>query len=276
MGHDPNNIHLLREKIFRSFKDSNGEEWENIFNLEKSNLFDYLIRLTGKVLGASESLEEVFHSLKCSNATYESYQELRAVLFATVRSFNAQFWNTDSIKLMPPSVSLEPMKISSVKAHISKQEMLTVERSFSSLPPWERETLLLNLREEFSFAEIASIMSMDQKVVTSNFYSGLKRVKRDCRDITNQVPDLIKSLPRYTSPSRKTHYTMDLGDFMADLKESRGKSRKANLFLAFFIIWLTAALVLVYHFFIGTIFELFDTLSSWIRGGFLQIFRWLR
>lgn len=246
-----------REKIFKSFIDSNGEEWEEIFSLEKTSLYDYVLRMTGNILGTSESLEEVFVALKRTNSRYATYQELRVALFATVRSFNAHVWNAESSKTIKPSVSLEPIEINSIKAHQAKQEMLRVERSLSELVPWERETVILNMRECFSFAEISIIMSMDQKVVMSNFYSALRNIKRDCAELGEKVTVIITTLPKYHSPARTAFNTLNLSAFIEDLKAARSKPLKTGIFLLFLLLFGVLAAA-VYHYFIGDVFLLLN------------------
>jgi len=269
---EPVDYEKLREKIFRSFVDSNGEEWEEIFSLEKKSLYDYVLRMTGNILGTSESLEEVFLALKRTNARYSTYQDLRVVLFSTVRSFNAHVWNADTSKSIKPSVSLEPIEISSIKAHQSKQEMLRVERSLSGLAPWERETVILNMREGFSFAEIATITSMDQKVVMSNFYSALRNIKRDCAELGEKVPTILIALPKYHSPARTTFNTLNLSAFIEDLKAARSKPLKIGAFFVA-LVFAMISVAIFYHFFLGNIFVLYDKAWRIIRLWFIFILR---
>lgn len=214
----------IREQLFKVYVDGNGEGFEEIFDFERSSLYDFLIRMSAQIETAADQIEEVFYAVESEKSSFPSYQAIRLALFRTLRQSAGGSWASQvSGSAIPAatSVSHEHMRISSVKDHVNKQEMIKVEQILMLIPPPQREALLLNLREGFSFSEISQITSMEQNKVMASFYEGMKFLKTMCTELSNSPVDLMKTLPRYEAPPKASLQTQALSELIEDLREAR-------------------------------------------------------
>src|SRR5690606_33367277 len=95
-----------QEKLFTKFRRGEMSALSELLEAEKVELFDYLIRMTGSIAVASDTIEDVFLGLADGGQyDFRTYRAFRICLYETARKFNGDKWNAETSRLENPAYS---------------------------------------------------------------------------------------------------------------------------------------------------------------------------
>lgn len=208
-----------KEKLFKRFKGGDGRALPDLLDSERSLLFDYVLRMTGQITKATDTVDEVFQSLnEDSLEATGSFTDLHLLLFTTARRFTADVWNAETPRLMNAALEgdvdgHEP----SEKALRERQFYRPLDKSLRSLPGREREVVLLHARADFDWDEIAEIMGIGSALADRTFQEAMARIERDCPGLVGADQALAK-MPAHPEPERSSQRTINLSMVMQGIK----------------------------------------------------------
>lgn len=228
---------------------------DRLLSLEDPRFYDYLIRMTGSVSRADDTLNHVrgegFSAEIKELGLRASMEQFRTHLYMTGRSYCADIWDADTKDLInpalgevPQSIHDEPAKSEHLKEGVNPDH-LHLDRALRALAPWERETIVLKLRCGFTEEVIDRIMGMATGSAATNYHSAYAYLK-SAMPRGSDIESLLESLPTHPLPDLTSHNTQDLHILMHDLKESRTRSFKFGR-LFFFLLVIGGAIAYYYR-----------------------------
>lgn len=207
---------------------SHLEVWNDV---ERSLLYDYLVRMTGDLERSRTETFEVMQALQKTLRKGASQEELRRLLFRTARNFCADCWFRSPIKLLDQ-----------VYLGTNRQEDLQrIEIEIDQLGGIEREMLLLRYRYDFKSQDIAIIIGKPVRQVQAAINQGVLTLRRWQADIDmNQ----LKQFPLFPLEEFDTA-TQALDEIMEKIPRPwRRRAHKVMLWL----LSLLLILAVIYYF----------------------------
>jgi RNA polymerase sigma-70 factor (ECF subfamily) len=173
---EPSDVSLLQRAGY-------GDEtaFLEIYNRYRDSVYRFVVRLVSSTHVAEDITQECFLSVLRNPARFDgSRASLRTYLIAAARNLAfKRFSETggevelDSINFEPAATSREPL------AEMLDEELSeVVRRAVESLPPLQREALILFEFEELALAEIAAIVNSDIGTVKSRLHRARQRLKQ--------------------------------------------------------------------------------------------------
>jgi DNA-directed RNA polymerase specialized sigma24 family protein len=217
---------------FKEFKRGDMAALEAVIESESERLFDYLMRMTGQMSRSHETVLEVCQSVKAVADEHEDLQEFLVVFYKTARKFSIDIWNADTSRLENSAYGA-PM---GAKPDKDFALMLALESIVRSLPPKQREILILHERLGFSPDEIAEITSYGMSDVEEIFAQALGVAEAALTGDAEKVPALMTKLLPFPVPQSDDITTQNLSMVFKDLKKSSKSTPGGVLKLLFWIL----------------------------------------
>jgi DNA-directed RNA polymerase specialized sigma24 family protein len=208
------------EKYFKSFKEGQMESLDEIFASENERLFDYLMRMTGQVSKSAETATEAINALAPVADREESLQDLLVLLYKTARNFTIEIWNADTSRLENAAYEA----ILNGRPDKTTVGLTTLEHVLRSLPPKQREILILHERFGFSPDEIAEITGYGLGDVEEIFAQALGITESAFAGNAELVPELMTKLYSFPFPDENSMNTQNLSVVFKNLKKSSRRS----------------------------------------------------
>lgn len=216
-----------QEMLFKEWQAGNAGALERLFIIEKPLLYDFLLRMTGQVDRAWDTIDEVEQVVGASNDEAPTLEDLRISIYRTARNFCADVWNADTARMM--NESLDPK---STEAKIAVDEYQRIEPKLlaefqhldqvvRTLPGEDREVILLKIRGDFSDDATGDIMGLDATSVRSRFGRGLDLIRSRCDGKVSRFEFRLVELPLHPTPTETMQGSTNLSVLIQDLKESR-------------------------------------------------------
>jgi RNA polymerase sigma-70 factor (ECF subfamily) len=173
---EPSDVSLLQRAGY-------GDEpaFLEIYNRYRDSVYRFVVRLVSSTHVAEDITQECFLSVLRNPSRFDgSRASLRTYLIAAARNLAfKRFSETggevelDSINFEPAATSREPL------AKMLDEELSeVVRRAVESLPPLQREALILFEFEGLALAEIAAIVNSDVGTVKSRLHRARQRLKQ--------------------------------------------------------------------------------------------------
>ncbi len=239
---------IPQEQLFMQIINGGGGELNEVLDLERRYLFDYLMRMTRQYNRALETIEEVFAGAEQLKDTWKSLRDLRLALYFNARCLCRDIWNSDTRKLENQAINT---RLSDSACSLSELEELRayqiLDRQVAGLPPDLRECVLLHHRHDFSIKETAAIMEVNAAVVAENIGSALKRMQSLQLPAQKTLEGALYSLQFHEMPEERTIYMTDLKEVMGGLKKSM-PDRWMRILRLLLILGVTGAMIYLYFF----------------------------
>ena len=144
---------------------------QSLYDEHGPSLLRYLRRLTGQRESAEDLLQETFVQALKSNSKFEAVTLPRAWLFTIARHLGLNaIRGRRQIALLGDDVA-------SPEAESEDPRREALRRAIAELPPDQRETLQLRLRDELSYLEIARVLGIPVGTVRSRLHLAVKRLR---------------------------------------------------------------------------------------------------
>ena len=150
-------------------------EFEVFFHEYKDAVYRFAWRVTGSPTAADDVAQDVFLSLlRYPDRFDHTLGSLRSFLLAVARNLALKRWrgesrweDLDDERFAAEPVSLENGEVAEI-----------VGKAVQSLPPLQREVLVLSEYEELSLEEIAQVVQSEVGTVKSRLYRARENLKR--------------------------------------------------------------------------------------------------
>ena len=201
---------------FKAFKSGDNDALDDLLESEKTRLFDFIMRMTGQVTRSSDTANETISAVIPVAYNEETLEDLLVVLYKTARNFSLDIWNADTSRLENGSYGA-PL---AGKFDKTSASLMALENIVRSLPPKQREILLLHERLGFSPDEIADITSYPIGDVEEIFAHALGITESALAGDAEKVPDYMTRLHPFPVPVSEEQVTQNLSMVFKDLKKS--------------------------------------------------------
>lgn len=211
-----------KDKLYKKFKGGDSRVLLELFEGERNELYDFLMRMTGQIAKSADTVDEVFLSLP--EGTLEdvaTFGEFKTMLYATARRFVSDVWNADTTRLMNAAVD-GPHETGARVGEGQpgeRERHRPFDRAVRALPGREREIVLLKARSSFDDQEIATIMGIPVTQVETLANAAFARVSAECSGLnTSSLMGAIARMPHHPEPVRSSQRTINLSMVMQDIK----------------------------------------------------------
>lgn len=204
------------EKQFRAFKSGNFDALDAVLDSERERLFDFLMRMTGQVSKSADTASEAIQAVRPVAENEESLEEFLVLLYRTARNFTIEIWNADTSRL--ENAAYESKLQGKPRKDIP--HLVALEHIIRSLPPKQREILILHERYGFSPDEIAEITNFGVPEVEEIFAQALGVTEAAMTDHSERVPELMTKLHPFPEPEDCSQQTQNLSLVFKNLKKS--------------------------------------------------------
>jgi RNA polymerase sigma-70 factor, ECF subfamily len=175
---------MTDEGLLKSASGGDEAAFLVLYQRHRDAVFRFAYRLTGSVSVAEDVTHDCFLSLIRAPARFDPKRavKLRTYLYAAARNLALKH-----LRPSGPSVALDdlteepagPEVLQPLKQLLDEELSVEVRKAVESLPPLQREALILFEYEELSLAEIALVVGVETGVVKSR----LHRARRTLRQL---------------------------------------------------------------------------------------------
>jgi RNA polymerase sigma-70 factor (ECF subfamily) len=153
-----------------------------LYQRHRDAVFRFAYRLTGSVVVAEDVTHDCFLSLIKSPERFDpSRAALRTYLYAATRNLASKHFRQPPAPRALDDLTEEPAgpEIEQPLRQLLDEELSSeVRKAVASLPPLQREALVLFEYEELSMAEIARIVGADTGVVKSRLHRARRKLRQ--------------------------------------------------------------------------------------------------
>jgi RNA polymerase sigma-70 factor, ECF subfamily len=153
-------------------------EFQRVFNEHKDAVYRFTWRMTGSAAAAEDIAQDVFVSLLRQPYRFDPVRgSMRAFLLGMARNLALKRWRDERRwdELGDEEFVTQPMNVE----HIERSEIAeTVGNAVRSLPPLQREVLILAEYEDLSLEEIARAVDSEIGTVKSRLHRARENLRR--------------------------------------------------------------------------------------------------
>jgi RNA polymerase sigma-70 factor, ECF subfamily len=169
------------ERLLEQAADGHPEAFQILYERYRDPIFRFAYRLLGSVEAAEDVAHDCFLSLITRPGRFDaSRASLRTYLYAAARNLAAKRYNAfareTAIEEVPDAFHVAERH--SPVARVLENELSgEVERAIASLPPLQREALVLFEYEELSLGEIAAVVGADPNTVKARLFRAREKLR---------------------------------------------------------------------------------------------------
>jgi len=162
-------------------KAAHGETaaFQILYERYRDPIFRFAYRLLGSVEAAEDVTHDCFLSLIKEPGRFDSSRaSLRTYIYAAARNLAAKRYNSFARETGIERLDEEPSDGREPMAQVLDNELAeVVQRAIASLPPLQREALVLFEYDELSLAEIAAIVGADANTVKARLFRAREKLR---------------------------------------------------------------------------------------------------
>jgi len=169
------------EQLLKRAADGDTTAFQILYERYRDPIFRFAYRLLGSVEAAEDVAHDCFLSLIREPSRFDaSKASLRTYMYAAARNLAAKRYNSfareTAIEEMPDA--FHAAERHGPMAQVLENELSgEVEQAIASLPPLQREALVLFEYEELSLAEIASVVGADANTVKARLFRAREKLR---------------------------------------------------------------------------------------------------
>ena len=150
-----------------------------LYERYRDPIFRFAYRLLGSIEAAEDVTHDCFLSLIKEPGRFDSSRaSLRTYIYAAARNLAAKRYNSFARETGIERLEEEPADRHEPMAQVLDNELAeVVQRAIASLPPLQREALVLFEYEELSLAEIAAIVGADANTVKARLFRAREKLR---------------------------------------------------------------------------------------------------
>lgn len=169
------------ERLLASAAGGETSAFQILYERYRDPIFRFAFRMLGSVEAAEDVAHDCFLSLIKDPGRFDSNRaSLRTYIYATARNLAAKRYNSFGRETAIDDLTDEPAVAErhAPVAQVLDRELSTeVEQAIASLPPLQREALVLFEYEELSLAEIGKIVGADANTVKARLFRAREKLR---------------------------------------------------------------------------------------------------
>ena len=174
---------MTDERLLKSAGRGDEAAFRVLYQRHRDAVFRFAYRFTGSHAAAEDVTHDCFLSLIKSPERFDpSRAQLRTYLYAAARNLSFKHLRPTSAEVTLEELTEEPRGVAEVeeplKQLLDEELSAKVRAAIASLPPLQREALILFEYEELSLSEIASIIGTDTGVVKSRLHRARQKLRQ--------------------------------------------------------------------------------------------------
>jgi len=160
---------------------------------------DLIFRFAYRLVGSSAAAEDVTHDcflslIKQPDRFKPERASFRTYLYAVARNLSLKNFNNSGREAAMEELGEEPAasdRQQPMRTLLDKELSSEVKRAVASLPPLQREALILFEYEELSLAEVAAIVGADVGTVKGRLFRARERLRQELAQYFNIGREIV-------------------------------------------------------------------------------------
>jgi len=169
------------EKLLAEAANGDGRAFQILYERYRDPIFRFAYRLLGSAEAAEDIAHDCFLSLIKEPRRFDpSRASLRTYLYAAARNLAAKRYHSSGRETGIDEMADEPQvgeRHSPIAQVLDSELASEVERAIASLPPLQREALVLFEYEDLSLAEIAAVVGADSNTVKARLFRAREKLR---------------------------------------------------------------------------------------------------
>ena len=167
------------ERLLEQAAHGGTAAFQILYERYRDPIFRFAYRLLGSVEAAEDVTHDCFLSLIKEPGRFDSSRaSLRTYIYAAARNLAAKRYNSFARETGIEGLDEEPSDRHEPMAQVLDHEMAeVVQRAIASLPPLQREALVLFEYDELSLAEIAAIVGANANTVKARLFRAREKLR---------------------------------------------------------------------------------------------------
>ena len=162
------------EQLLEQAANGDTAAFQILYERYRDPIFRFAYRLLGSVAAAEDVAHDCFLSLIKGPGRFDATKaSLRTYLYAATRNLAAKRYNSFARETNLEGLNEEPVasdRHEPIRRVLDDELAGEVERAIASLPPLQREALVLFEYEDLSLAEIAQVVGVDSGAVKARLF----------------------------------------------------------------------------------------------------------
>lgn len=179
---NPGQAQVDYARFLRGIRQGDIATLEKLYDYYAHRLYHYLLVLLGSESDAEDVLQALFLKLIRMRGRMKSIKDLTAYLFTSARHEALRLIDQ---KKQAQQVAGNLMKALPLEAgpDTTWEEAEVVNRALMSLPPEQREVVMLKIYQGFSFKQISELIGIPLDTAASRYRYGLRETARADKDL---------------------------------------------------------------------------------------------
>jgi RNA polymerase sigma-70 factor (ECF subfamily) len=169
------------ERLLAEAANGDGTAFQILYERYRDPIFRFAYRLLGSVEAAEDVAHDCFLSLIKDPRRFDATRaSLRTYIYAAARNLAVKRYNSLGRETGIEELADEPQVTDShgPMARVLDNELASeVERAIASLPPLQREALVLFEYDELSLAEIGAVVGADANTVKARLFRAREKLR---------------------------------------------------------------------------------------------------
>ena len=169
------------ERLLAEAANGDGKAFQILYERYRDPIFRFAFRLLGSAEAAEDVAHDCFLSLMQDPRRFDPERaSLRTYIYAAARNQAAKRYQHSGREAGMEEIEKEPEvgERHSPMAHVLESELAAeVEQAIASLPPLQREAIVLFEYEELTLAEIAAVVGADSNTVKARLFRAREQLR---------------------------------------------------------------------------------------------------
>ena len=165
---------ITDERLLEQAANGDKEAFQILYERYRDPIFRFAYRLLGSVEAAEDVAHDCFMSLIKEPGRFDSTRaSLRTYIYAAARNLAAKRYNSFARETNLEGLAEEPQVPDShepIRRVLDDELAGEVARAIASLPPLQREALVLFEYQDLSLSEIAAVVGVDSGAVKARLF----------------------------------------------------------------------------------------------------------
>lgn len=172
---------ITDERLLEQAAKGDTAAFQTLYERYRNPIFRFAYRLLGSVEAAEDVAHDCFLSLIKEPSRFDSTRaSLRTYMYAAARNLAAKRYNSFARETNIEGLVEEPRiadRHQPIRLVLDNELAGEVERAIASLPPLQREALVLFEYEDLSLAEIAAVVGADSGAVKARLFRAREKLR---------------------------------------------------------------------------------------------------
>ncbi len=169
------------ERLLQQAADGDGAAFQILYERYRDPIFRFAYRLLGSAAAAEDVAHDCFLSLiKAPHRFDASKASLRTYIYSAARNQAAKRYNSFEREAPLDELTNEPAasdRHEPIQRVLDDEMAAEVAEAVASLPPLQREALILFEYEGLSLAEIAAVVGVDANTVKARLFRAREKLR---------------------------------------------------------------------------------------------------